>query len=252
MLKGPFSSLEFKGLHYERRIVFFFDIWGWRAHVGEAGNDPQCVAKLAAVLRLFSQTLVSQVEHMKGANLSSFSDNVVVSLPYYPDLVLPRLEALASILCGAACMGFFFRGGVTIGDLFHDKDIVFGPALNRAYDLESQEAVYPRTILDPGIAEFGSMSSDFLCTEGKNTFLDPFTNLFIARRLQYGPDTQTLKVLWAEQTGLKTNIDLATTPQQMLHGIFLIIHFQMEKASQGSKKKYYWLYERIGRRIGVL
>lgn len=148
--------------------------------------------------------------------------------------------------------GFFFRGGVTIGDLFHDGHIVFGPALNQAYDLESKKAVYPRAILDPDLPEFISMSSDFLCTEGEKTFLDPFTYSFIVRRLQNNPDPQPLMEPWAKQTGLKTPIVFGATAKRILLDIFSNILFEREKAPKEIKAKYDWLYERIGRRIGVL
>lgn len=42
--------------------------------------------------------------------------------------------------------GVFLRGAITKGNLFSDNSKVFGPALNQAYILESQSAVYPRII----------------------------------------------------------------------------------------------------------
>jgi len=51
---------------------------------------------------------------------------------------------------------------VTIGLLHHDTDIVFGPALNRAYVLESQQAQYPRIIIDPQAPELLECRRDFI------------------------------------------------------------------------------------------
>ncbi len=39
------------------------------------------------------------------------------------------------------------RGGIAIGNLYHNDDIVFGKALNDAYYLESECAIFPRIIL---------------------------------------------------------------------------------------------------------
>jgi len=47
--------------------------------------------------------------------------------------------------------GFIIRGAITIGDLYHDERIVFGPALNQAYEIESTIANYPRVIVDKRI-----------------------------------------------------------------------------------------------------
>lgn len=51
--------------------------------------------------------------------------------------------------------GFIARGAITYGDMFYDieKNIWFGPAMNRAYYLESKKAKVPRVIIDPEYAE---------------------------------------------------------------------------------------------------
>jgi hypothetical protein len=50
------------------------------------------------------------------------------------------------------------RGGVTIDDICFEGSIVFGPALNKAYGLESEFAVYPRIVIDPAV--FGAHEND--------------------------------------------------------------------------------------------
>lgn len=40
------------------------------------------------------------------------------------------------------------RGGITIGKIIHNEEMVFGPGINRAYELESKYAIYPRIIFD--------------------------------------------------------------------------------------------------------
>jgi len=50
---------------------------------------------------------------------------------------------------------FISRGSITYGDVYYETDrgIFFGPAINRAYELESKYAKYPRIIIDPEIAD---------------------------------------------------------------------------------------------------
>jgi hypothetical protein len=79
--------------------------------------------------------------------VSTFSDNVVISQK-------PG-QTRRCFLLGAAINGFLLRGGVTVGDVVHEDEIVFGPGLNRAYYLERKIARYPRFVLAPDcISEF--------------------------------------------------------------------------------------------------
>lgn len=49
--------------------------------------------------------------------------------------------------------GILTRGGVALGRLLHHDNVIFGPALVRAYRLESQLALFPRVIVDPPVLE---------------------------------------------------------------------------------------------------
>ena len=40
------------------------------------------------------------------------------------------------------------RGAVTVGDIVQSWDVVYGPAVVRAYQLESREGGFPRIIID--------------------------------------------------------------------------------------------------------
>jgi hypothetical protein len=47
-------------------------------------------------------------------------------------------------------MGYLVRGSVTIGNIITDENLIFGPALVRAYaDLENKLAKWPRVVVDP-------------------------------------------------------------------------------------------------------
>lgn len=52
-----------------------------------------------------------------------------------------------------ALNGWLVRGGVSLGLLYIDDSVVFGPALVEAYDLESQQARDPRVILSPVVVD---------------------------------------------------------------------------------------------------
>jgi len=48
-------------------------------------------------------------------------------------------------------VGWLVRGGISIGELFIDETMVWGEALLKAYDLESNAAIYPRILLDSNL-----------------------------------------------------------------------------------------------------
>lgn len=94
-----------------------------------------------------------------------FSDCAYIIYDYKDDIEDSRKDIYE--LMGIACYntekvlyeflkkGFIARGAITHGDLFYDneKNIWFGPAMNRAYFLESKKARFPRVIIDPDYAE---------------------------------------------------------------------------------------------------
>lgn len=165
---------------YERKFVAFYDVLGWRQKIAEAGNDPEMILALKAAVTGWS--FLSNVEVQNRGfktRITTFSDNVVISEPAEgPNfhLLLFRLGYMQVI---ASWSGLLIRGAITIGDIVHDDSIVFGPALNRAYELESQRAIYPRIILDPDIGDGFGKLPPFMAEEDGLTFIDPFTPLFL-------------------------------------------------------------------------
>jgi hypothetical protein len=47
--------------------------------------------------------------------------------------------------------GVLCRGGIAEGKVVHNNEMIFGPAMNDAYDLESNTAIYPRIIVSDKI-----------------------------------------------------------------------------------------------------
>ena len=166
-----------KNSPYKERVIVFYDILGWRGITEKTGGDPERIGRLRREILLHSRIL----HKMKAENsqVSTFSDNVAISAPV--DQNLPNLlQAVTVMQLGTQSRGLLIRGGVTIGQLVHDSECVFGPALNRAYDLERRVAKYPRIILDPELFRAGDMS-EFCSVEDGVNFLDPFRREFLDR-----------------------------------------------------------------------
>lgn len=71
--------------------------------------------------------------------------------------ILNIIQQLANLVIRK---GFLLRGGITIGPLYHENGIVFGPALSEAYKLESEDAKYPRILASKELTEIFNSDSD--------------------------------------------------------------------------------------------
>ena len=105
-----------------------------------------------------------------------FSDSVVriryasdwekgmLSDGHYMCMLEKELVLLAGIQSKLLRRGILIRGGITIGDVLYDEETnhLFGKAMNRAYELESKIANYPRIIIDPTFSNVYSPSIDFI------------------------------------------------------------------------------------------
>jgi len=153
---------------YEERYCLFLDILGFKAHVAETikpekgTKRPMTFPRLKAALCHISEgvhsrdgVVVEGKHRSSSRQVTHFSDSVVVS--YLRDE--PYGGGMTSILMDVhrlqldlASRGILLRGAVTSGQLYHDKNFVFGPALNEAAALE-KFAIYPRVILDGEILD---------------------------------------------------------------------------------------------------
>jgi hypothetical protein len=78
----------------------------------------------------------------------AFSDNYVLSMP--AEFAIRILLSAAALRIKLLQLGFLTRGGVTVGQMYHIDNVVFGPALIEAVALE-KEAHYPRLLCSDGL-----------------------------------------------------------------------------------------------------
>lgn len=150
---------------YEQRIVGYADILGWGDACEDLENYPKLRTAAQAISDYARNFSLPAKESLKGAvgvastiveqhssvAFSFFSDNFAISLPPGQAKTLFAILAWASNKLLLA--GFLVRGGIALGDLHHDADVVFGPALVEAVELE-KEAIYPRLLCSPRLREF--------------------------------------------------------------------------------------------------
>lgn len=164
---------------YEERIVMFVDILGFKSLIDSTlDRDIENQSNISRLVGCFNKALedIFDVSHRKYVQFSQFSDSFVVS-----HAVLDRedvdllFHAYVTVFIIAKLIIKSFlrqeilvRGGICQGKVFHREGyLLFGPAMNKAYLLESTRAKYPRIIVDNEIiknitAKLGSIPSDTL------------------------------------------------------------------------------------------
>ena len=233
---------------YERRVVIFYDVLGWRSHIAAAGNNVERLGSLRRQILRYVRSL--PLRRTLELRISTFSDNVVITQAVSEKTPLLLMQ-MAFLQFAAAMQGFLLRGGVTIGEIIHDDECVFGPGLNRAYELESELAKYPRFILDDGVvSDFGNIG-DLAVEENNVLFLDPF-------RLEFMVYLKEQRVFLDKQTVADAGLPAPESKlpkygnEQMLGAILAALKPQI-RAPLGDREwgKIAWLYDRIAAQLGV-
>jgi len=133
---------------YEERYVAFLDVLGWKEFITLSVSDPNLLHRVAALLegaKTFEERAVDQSGY--GFDCCRFSDSIVISIPMRDDIwTYLFVEYVAQIAQSFAALGFFLRGALVKGSLYHRGNDVFGPALIEAIALEANVASVPRII----------------------------------------------------------------------------------------------------------
>jgi hypothetical protein len=132
--------------NYEIRYVAFIDILGFKNIIEKSEkkeNEIQYIEKAINILKSFT--------NQSSLVVTQFSDSVVISTNDSEDNFQKLLKCLLEISIKSIGIWYLLRGGITKGKLIHTKDYLFGPAMNYAYKLESELAIFPRIIIDENL-----------------------------------------------------------------------------------------------------
>lgn len=135
---------------YEDRIILFIDFLAFKEIVDETESDREALRRLLHAMDALAE--IGRDTSIQSQRVSQFSDSIVVS--YRIDEVSGvfwLLMEMAWAVIDLANRGYLLRGAVTFGPLFHSEHHVVGPAMVKAYLMESKQAKYPRVIIDPAL-----------------------------------------------------------------------------------------------------
>jgi hypothetical protein len=147
-----------KNRTYASRLVLFVDFLAFKEHIEQTQRDPSHVARMSRALSLLAE-VGEREDGFKSKRATQFSDCLVVSYKVTErSAVFWLLDAIATQLVILAERGFLVRGAITVGEMFHSRKQVFGPALVEAYRLESQVADVPRVLVDASVFQVARQS----------------------------------------------------------------------------------------------
>jgi hypothetical protein len=136
------SSPETDALYVERYCAFI-DILGFREMIVQLDQGG---ATAASVIELM-QTIRAPVDTSADIRVESISDAVAISSGTDPRALQTLLDMIEKLTIKLLVLGFFIRGGLVKGRLYHDRNTIFGNALVRAYHFESHIARYARVVV---------------------------------------------------------------------------------------------------------
>jgi hypothetical protein len=143
-------------MQYAEKFVAFIDILGFSVLVRESVTPAGRIG-LKQLLQALEhpnpagpdQIIVGRIGDISksGHQMSYFSDSVAISTDPTEAGLFHLVNHVERIALRLLKLGFLCRGGVTKGLLYHCDNIVVGPALVEAYDLEKNSAKTPRVIV---------------------------------------------------------------------------------------------------------
>lgn len=135
---------------YEKRIILFIDFLGFKEVVERTKKDSAEFLRLLNALD--SIGVAGELTSNPSQQVTQFSDSLVISYKVSETSgVFWMANAIALTIIELVGQGYLLRGAVTIGKLYHTPRHLVGPAMVRAYEMESKVACVPRVIFDPKI-----------------------------------------------------------------------------------------------------
>lgn len=185
---------------YEERIVAFVDILGFSSLVEKSNTDQRVYEQIKHAL----DTIQEIKKRSDGTNTkaATFSDSIVLSYSITAEKpLLNALKNLVELQFELLRQGILVRGGVAKGPVRHVQEMVFGPAMVAAYELESKYAVYPRIIIEKELIDWETQNyhavANYSIDYGIDLNLivrkDGYTDVFYIDTFRYIADTSYAK-----------------------------------------------------------
>lgn len=165
---------------YKNKIVAFLDILGFESLIFSLSTQPELHKRINSALKVIKATRDSSLlENTAQRNLevNQFSDSIAISSEPTMDGFISVIWACGWLQADLLYSGILTRGGISIGPLVHENDLIYGEAMIKAYQIESSVAVYPRIVIDDEVFKHFNVGNNipYLCRDTDGLwFIDPF------------------------------------------------------------------------------
>ena len=240
------------GLSYKKGIVIFIDVLGTKEREKDFENSLK-------INNIFHNTLEDGEKHnnrniIYQRHVYTFSDCAYIIYDYKKDIKESKKDwgklAKAALYNTELIIEKFLknnlisRGGISYGDVYYEenKSLFFGPAINKAYELESKEAIYPRIMVNVEVAKlYFRRERDFLYKESspeQRKFARQINGIILKREKK----KFMLHYLNAYELG-HNYLEL----EEKIDKLLIYIKKQLEKYKNNKKilEKYEWLKKYI-------
>lgn len=184
---------------YKTKLVAFIDLLGFHNTIERSALEPDLQRQVASVIGTFQETACEN--DANDIVLTGFSDSLVISAAVTPDALNSLLSMIGQIARNLLQKNILIRGGVSLGPIHHEGTMTFGPAMNEAYGIENQWAVYPAIILSEAVAiKAAEFRSRRVCVDPHRPHLMMLDYLEPMR--VYTPQPRPGKVVWDDPARL--------------------------------------------------
>ncbi|MFN3878024.1 MAG: hypothetical protein ACK4MH_06580 [Brevundimonas sp.] len=136
---------------YREKYVAFIDMLGFSALVATTADDPSLRPNIAEAMDVMRSS-TAQNEKL-GLNFTQFSDCIVISSDPTEHGLFEILESIRTIAENLLQLDILIRGGLTRGNIHHDADLMFGPAMLEAYGMERDATKHPTVMISAAVKE---------------------------------------------------------------------------------------------------
>ncbi len=140
---------------YSRRLIAFLDVLGIKSLISDnSGGQEHIAIDKIEEMRKIVETSVTVLEDRDEFYHLHISDSFVFLCRPADIVILVELLSTIQTRIIHEC-NFLLRGAVTIGDAIirEDGKFIIGPAYIKAFQLQEDDAIYPRIIVDTSIVE---------------------------------------------------------------------------------------------------